>query len=391
MVIQTSNLIRNIRRASSSLRFFLNAEKEWCKIQKKDVVVYDAASVQVLSPFLSDYGIVYLRGERMNFRILVRAALSKNFTKDPQFAYAIQSLRYFQPRIIVTTIDNDPRFYSVSSYFPNSITIMVQNGVRDDIFDVWSLKDDFPIDPSVNHMVVFGNIYGEFVKKYIAGNVLIAGSIRSNGLVPTASIKTKSILFISQITRTPDDSVFGAFSDGTTVSHYQYSRAEAELLPLIERWCLLNNYQLKILARTGSTEEQNFYSDVLSSANWDYCITDEEKTCYHMVDESAIAVGIDSTLVLESLGRRNRTAVFSIRKNYIENFSSVFWPGEMEDDGPFWTSRNSAFEVNRILSFLIEADSSTWENCLTEYVSDHVIFDNDNSRLKNLLTSVTSN
>jgi surface carbohydrate biosynthesis protein len=387
--ISRLRLFHSFNRVVALLKFLIKAEKEYCKIQKRDVAIYGADSIPYFSHLFSDYGVVYLRGERINLRSLLRAALSREFLKDPLFSYSIQILKSMNPRVILTAIDNDVRFFSVSNIFPNAITIMVQNGVRDDIFDVWSRKDNLPSNSSVNYMFVFGNVYRDYIKKYIKGTVIVGGSHQSNRVPISKTSKTRTLLVISQILRKPDASIFGRLLDGTVVTHFEHSNAESALIPIIGRWCALNNYQLKILARTDCIEEQNFFSELLSGINWDYCVPGERTSPYQMVDEAEIVVGINSTLVLESLARGNRTAVFSIRGSYIENFPTIFWPDVPKDVGPFWTNSISESEVNRVLSFLVETDLATWENCLTKYVSNHIIFDSGNLKIGSLIASMT--
>ena len=388
MNIKIFSINRHTRRITELFKYFLKAEKEWCKVLKRDVVIYDVASTECFLQYLSDYGVIYVRGERLNLRVLAGAVLSIKFYKDPLFTYSILCLRSMKPRLILTTIDNDYRFFEISNLFPNAITIMVQNGVRDDILDVWAHKDKFPCNPRVDYMVVFGNAYGRFINKYIKGKVIVAGSYRSNKFLLPKIQKDRTILFISQISQGADSSKFGALAGGGVVTHFDFSRAEADLLPQVHRWCQTNGYQLKILARSNNIKERRFYTELLPNADWEYRPPNGSSTTYGMVDEAEIVVGIDSTLVLESLGRGNKTAVFSLRGNYIRNWPSVFWPSEPTEVGPFWTNSSSESEVNRVLSFLTNVDSIAWGNCLESHVSDHIIFDSNNSRLKSLISSI---
>ena len=390
MDISKAAKFSRIKRTIAIVRFFSNAEKDWRKVPKSDVVVYDAAGVEVFAHFLDKFLVAHIRGERINLRVLAGSVLSRGFLSDPVLTYSLQFLKAAEPKLIVTLVDNDFNFYSISRIFPNAKTLMIQNGVRDDVFDVWSKKENFPVDPIVDFMIVFGRAYGEFIRNWISGEIMIGGSVKSNSIMLTESQEDRTLLFISQISQKADESVFGIHSDGRRVTHFDHSRAEAELLPLIQEWCAKNRFKLKILGRSGSVDEKNFFSEILSKTKFDYCLPEIKSSCYEMIDRAEIVVGINSTLVLESLGRGCKTAVFSNRGKFIPNFPSVFWPKNLDKFGPFWSDEVSEFQVNRVLTFLMEIDLVSWKRCCEEVVSDLIVFDSDNLKIKSLISSLTS-
>jgi surface carbohydrate biosynthesis protein len=372
------------------IRFFSSAEKDWRKVPKSDVVIYDPNGAEILAHFLHEFLVAHIRGERINLRVLAISVMRCGFFSDPVLTYSLQFLKAAEPKLIVTFIDNDINFYSISGYFPNAKTLMIQNGARDDVFDVWSKKEKFPSSPVVDFMVVFGHAYGELLSNWITGEIVIGGSAKSNSIVLSESQEDRTLLFISQISQKADEAVFGIHSDGSRVTHFDHSRAEAELLPLIQEWCATNSFRLKILARSDSVDEKNFFSEILSETKWDYCLPDIKVSCYEMVDRAELVVGINSTLLLESLGRGRKTAVFSNRGKFITNFPTVFWPKNLDEFGPFWSDEVSEFQVNRVLTFLMEIDLASWKRCCEEVVSDLIVFDSENSKIKNLISSITS-
>ena len=107
-----------------------------------------------------------------------------------------------------------------------------------------------------------------------------------------------------------------------------------------------------------------------------------------MIDRAELVVGIGSTLVLESLGRGCKTAVFSNRSKFIPDFPSVFWPKRLIEFGPFWSDEVTEFHVNRVLTYLSKIDSLAWKRSSEEVVAELIVFDGGNLKLRSLISSL---
>ena len=118
---------------------------------------------------------------------------------------------------------------------------------------------------------------------------------------------------------------------------------------------------------------------------------------YKGVDSAEVVVSSDSTLGYESIGRGEKTAIFSIRGTLLElsggsvvtPSSSFFdgsrdygWPGDFPDEGPFWTNKPDPDIFIRILDYLFEVSDEQWKkdveatnfSSLMEYDPGNTIF-----------------
>jgi len=368
--------------------FFVHAKKIWRKIQKSEIAIYDEVGVELFSKFVSDYSVVYVRGEQINLRVMVKAMLKKEFYKEPMRCYSASYIKSISPRLVLSVTDNDHQLFNLKSVYPKAISVIVQNGVRDDIGDVWAYVNKFDEKPYVDFFCVFGKSFGDFIKKSISGSIVEVGSYRSNQVAINMNFNPQTLVFISQISDKVDDSIFIALPDGTNISRKKFHQAEIELLPKLQHWCKRNSYRLKILARTENTEERMFYEKLMPNLEWDFLCRDTNESSYNRVDAAEIVCGINSTLLLESLARKNKTAVFSIRHKCIDGFPSVFWPVELEETGPFWTNCAEPSEIDRILTYLQKIELAEWDSSTQKLIRGCMVYDYDNSKIANLIASI---
>lgn len=81
------------------------------------------------------------RKEEINLFILIRLILS---FKLNYFDYLLKYIDYVDPKLVITSIDNNRDFYRIKKFKPNIITIFFQNGHRTggngDIFEILEKK-----------------------------------------------------------------------------------------------------------------------------------------------------------------------------------------------------------------------------------------------------------
>ena len=93
--------------------------------------------------------------------------------KFSSFDYFCEYIRFVQPKILITLIDNDPLFYKFKSIFPNIKTIMIQNAFRSNLkTDVLSFKKKLKENNySVDYYFCFNKAIGNKLiksKKYLS-------------------------------------------------------------------------------------------------------------------------------------------------------------------------------------------------------------------------------
>ena len=351
--------------------------------KKSDVLIYDACGAEVMVPYLIKYSatIMAVRGESINVPCLLRAALRLSFWKGkPLNAYAEEFIKAVSPKVVITSIDNNISFYTVSKNFPSIKTIFLQNGTRSesgDVFDRLNIleKTNYYVD----YMLVHGEAIGMHYMKYVTGQFVPIGSLKNNAVSISRSELVGDVLFISQWHNKPEgDSPFYIEQDGTPVYWEQFFAVEIITLKFLSRWCAENSKCLKICGREKDKDgtEKQFFADCLKESVWEYLPRIDNCSSYKYIDSAEIVVFIDSTLGYESIGRGKRTASFSCRMtNGKKNFFKFGWPADLPSNGPFWTNDQDEAQFQRVMDYLNTTSDEGWEQARQRYSLDLMEFD----------------
>lgn len=103
-----------------------------------------------------------------------------------------------------------------------------------------------------------------------------------------------------------------------------------------------------------------------------------------MVDQAQVIVGIDSTLLYESIARGNRTAFFTLR-NAFDPSRKFAWPADYPESGPFWTNKMDVSEFERVMDYITQVSDEDWEAARLKYVKDLMEYDPGNSQFISLM------
>ena len=369
------------------IRGMSGVQIKWQNPPQVDVVIYDETGAENFYGYLKNVSVLSVRGEIVYVPVLVRAMLSKFFWENPLKAYVDEYIQKTSPRLLLTFIDNNPNFYELADKHSGVKTIIVQNGWRNNIRTVFSESCDTK-KYHVDYMFMFGKSIGSFYGTKIDGKIIGAGSFKSNSEKIIREPKNKVVLFLSQISSYPTSDVMFVMNNGKEISEEIFYAAETELLPLLHKWCSINEYQLQVCSRSDASGEEEFYKDLLKANDWEYVRKNRSVSSYQLVDKSEIVVAIDSTLGLESLGRGNKTAFFDFRSRSIDGWPSFCWPNNQDPSGPFWSNLNSYKEVDRVLQFLVSTDMKVWQDLITPYCHELMSFDEGNSAFLTVIDSI---
>lgn len=112
--------------------------------KKADVAIYDKEGSDFLSYCVLDGiehtvlnarqeyfyfspKIIFLSFIRLNYRNFINP---KTFLKELYMAYSLACLTAISPKVVLTFIDNNPLFYSLSKSYPKAVFYAIQNGMR---------------------------------------------------------------------------------------------------------------------------------------------------------------------------------------------------------------------------------------------------------------------
>ena len=379
-------------RLKTFYQFFIAPPKKWKLPKKSDVLIYDASGSELLLPYLAGYDVevVPLRGESVNIQCLLRAMLKLSFwTVKPLQVYAEIFIEIASPKAIITFIDNNVNFYTLSQRFAGAKTIFIQNGMRgggSDIFSSLTRSTKYRVD----YMLVFNNAFGEKYKNFIEGQYLSLGSFKNNNIRTGVQSTQDTVLFISQYRQEPRNSaVFTVDTTGAPISWEKFYRSEALVLSFLKQWCITNHKRLQIAGCSSELQdtEREFFAANLDGLNWEYVPRTDLYGSYKLVDAAEIVVFIDSALGFESIGRGKKTVGLSCRGRLLNDSSLSFgWPAALPDNGPFWTNDPDEYQFQRVMDYVVDLTPEEWERVRFAHSADLMEFDLGNTKFKALIS-----
>lgn len=367
----------------------INKVKFHPKIIKSDIVVYDNTGFSVLSKILSEYKLqpIHTRNEIFYFNFLIHAIFLSFFKKEKwNIIYFCQIIKKHEAKTVISTIDNDEKFYMLKNLLPEIFFISIQNGTRTDFF-VHSEKKLM-----CDYLLIFGKIYEHYYKtQNIKSNYILIGSILNNHFTKEKNKLEKSIIYISQYRSNPKNEIIYFYHNSTPILYENFYFPEISIIRFIEKWAQKNNYSFHICGflTDESDEEKLFFENILQEKSFTFHPKENLGSSYHLIDRASIVAFCDSTLGYESLRRGNKTAAFTCRSGSIGCEEYRFgWPGEFPNNGAFWTNEINENEFERILNYLHEIDPESWLDVVNNTLSDIISYDEDNSILKNYVNNL---
>ena len=369
----------------------------------KKILIYDAVGSDLFFNFFKkeDCEIFYTRFEKINVLVLFLSLF--NFNGKLSRSYAHTYIKYVKPSLIITYIHNRVSFYKLKNYFKDTKIIAVQNGLGNDVFEVFKnieKKDNLYID----YLFAIDEVHKKYYSKFVKGTVLSTGSLKNN-LVPILKKREeiKNLVFISQY-KYPEsfEYTYNTDSWGLTPSYDEFTMAEKKLIPMLVEYCKKNNIRFEICGRTNSNKELQFFKSLMPTNNeFSNYIFHPRKNLfesYKIIDQSSAVVHINSTLGYEALSRKKPVAAFSVRGENIKHiaqfgdFSSNCYsfglPKKFPDKGPFWSNYLDKDTLNEILNLVLDINEEEWIKIYKKYALDITAYDEDNKEFKNIIKSL---
>jgi surface carbohydrate biosynthesis protein len=377
-----------IKKTWNIFKYFIRAKPVWKWPQQSDVLIFDPAGHEVLLEYLKPWRpeMLHVRGEVINIGVLLKSFLRSGSRIE---AYVDCFIDAVCPRLIVTYIDNNKHFYSISQRHLYVKTMFVQNGVRSCCFDIFRYLDSLDSETlntfSVDHMLVFGSHIGEKYTRYFKGNITPIGSIKNNFVSKGGLPQPGVITFVSQWRKGLPFSQNGIFYTHEEI----IEQPDRLVVQLLGSYAKNNNKRLKIILKTEQNTlvslEKAYFKNILGYEP-DFQKKQGPYSSYGFLDSSEVVVTIESTLGYESIARGNKTAIFSIRGTLCKISGWTFgWPADFPDEGLFWTNKPDPDSFVRILDYLFEVTDEQWQKDLksTKY-SSIMEYDPENTILQSI-------
>jgi surface carbohydrate biosynthesis protein len=378
-----------IKRTWKIFRHFIFSKRVWSWPKQSDVLIFDAIHHDVLLRFLEPWRpeILHVRGEQINMRVLIASILSSGSKTD---AYVDCFIRKVCPRLVVTFIDNNMNFLTISERHPDVKTLFIQNGWRSysgDLFEALDQMDSSRLDKlAVDYSLTFGPLIGKEFARYISSTVVSIGSIRNNHISKLPVRQKGVVAFISTWQKLRFHSRSNVYTEET------YFAPEAIIIQTLLCYVREKNKRLMIIPRCLQQEESRgheaaYFRELLGQEP-EFLDQPEPLSSYRAMDAADVVVGVDSTLVYESIARGNKTAAFTIRGNVLSGLRgfNYGWPGNFSNEGLFWTNNPDPDSFIRILDYLFEIDDVQWRKDVdATNFSSLMMYDEGNAVLKSIL------
>lgn len=299
----------------------------------------------------------------------------------------IESLvKFINPKLILTFIDNDPFLWSLKKKFPKIKICIIQNGYRSVHNDVFGVLNKIKVIEKykVDGMFVFNNSIVEQYSKYIDSKYFVIGSFRSNNnLLKHYKTKRDYIVFVSEYVEK------GKLNKN--YDHKNYYSRENKILPILEKFCMNNNLILKILCRNKlnknfKIEEKKFFEKILNKKkNFEYIYSKSLDQHFEVIDNAKFTVFFTSTVGYESLSRGNRIAGLCVKNEVVKyeskNDLTFGWPANLRSKGSFWTNSSKQSEIMRVLNYVNNISLKSWTREINKINIEDIIVRNEKNTI----------
>jgi len=207
----------------------------------------------------------------------------------------------------------------------------------------------------------------DLYKKFISGNTFIAGSIKSNSCKIYKERNCLVFISLFRVTR-------------------KIFRSEGKLVEILKKFCEKKKLKLVVLGKyihsSNRSTEREYFTNILGN---DYHFAENflKRNTYKIIDNTKMVVSSGSTLGLESLGRRKKTAIIHVFPNRYPTKKN-FWGyyTKRKNHGFFWNNGVNEKKVLKILNRLIKIKQSQWRKKIKDYEYETTVYDYKNYNLK---------
>lgn len=289
--------------------------------KRSAVLIYGAVGLDALTSELENrnlsYEVVDVAAKSINVPILLAAFIRSLATAKPVFdSYISAYLGRVKPTWFITFIDNDPRFWHLSTGVRSAAKVVVQNG--------WRSEDFFPKVTDRGNldliMVFSRRDLLLFEQSSKIGKAIIGGSFISNTR-PVSRVRKGYVLWISQFEEVPRTATKQLKA---RMKHFR--QTEAAAFRTFSEWAAEEELPLYVMCRNGGNafdREQKWFDAQAPISGGITYHNREIMDPYIACDESQMAGTCDSTLGIEALTRGTPVGFFLLRPNDNGFYSSL--------------------------------------------------------------------
>ena len=348
------------------LNIIINFKIYLKKPKQDNILVYDRVSKTFADVLFKkkNFSIYDNRFESINIYIFFKTLTQYNFNGISTFKKNYKKIyfEYVKPKIIYTSIDNNPGFYKLKNLYPDAVYISDQNGMRDNKF-YESALNYFKLNKKklkCDYFFLFGLDYLKKISKVIDAKFIVSGNTLNNSFLnKKIKVKNKNILFLSS---------------GFAFNHF---KKDVNIIKNLLIFCKKNLYKISILTRPNHNLNKKF-NEKFKNENLKILEPKNRKDSYDFIGKYSIIVFNHTTLGYEALARGIKVASFG--HNYINKDNNY------RMTGPFWC-QNRYNHMENLLKKLINYSPNKWKKIHKKYSKKIIYFDSGNNKKYKLIKS----
>ncbi len=338
----------------------LKSKWELLKPKKAKILLFDNYSAFYLCKIFKkeEIEILNTRFEKINFYILFICLLKGKINPKQYYKEYIEKV---SPKVIITFIDNDPKFWELYK-LTNVKTALIQMANKshywaDNNFrNLYSSKRKKKIF-KVNYMFFFNKHTAKKYETFIKGKSFVIGSFKNNMFQVSKKKKKKEICYIS---------TFKSASN-----HKFYKKNHKNFMIWLKQYSKKNNLKINILGRSIEDEtikEKEYYEKIFSGNKYNFIEAYYDRPTYKIIDQFKYVFTVDSTLGTENFSRNGRTGfIGNTPDEYPIKTIKFGWNEKIKSKGKFWTNENNDKEFERVFNFVINGKEAEWSKLRKKY------------------------
>jgi len=365
----------------------LLAKKIFFPPKKTNILLFDDIFLKEISYSLGKNEISFLdiRKNEINFYVLFFMLFK--FEKINFKNYLRNYILLSNCKVVITGNDNYIFYYTLKNFFPDKKFISIQNGFRNfKFFKSLKKHKNLKADYIIGLNESFCNLY----KKYIKSKTIALGSVRNNyNKINKKVSHNKKLLFISN-----GNSALRPIqkTGGLKFVGEKFFEPDIKLLSFLSKYSLKKKLVLcvflKAVGKINGLKEKEVFKKRIHNDKVVYILKEKHGSSklYSLCDKSTITITSTSTIGLENLRRKNKTAIFNNRVKLSKKIIDIFWNYKMKKKGFFWTDENyDQEEFDKILDGIMGMKKTSWKNKTQKIAKELMAYDPKNRKIINLI------
>jgi len=293
------------------------------------------------------------------------------FKKKTLFNYLFYYIKIYDPKYVISCIDNNETFYLLKKFYKNKKFIFIQTGHR--------RKGQFPFKYkkkflSADLNMVFGKNLHNFYMQKINTKVISIGSFKNNFYDLQKNENCNKILHISQYRKKLDKDIVYR-TKGRFLNYSQWIKNEIKILKILNKFCIENKKKLYISSSYNNEPTEYLFFKTYLKKNFILLNRSEKSISYNKLRSASIIITMDSTLGYEAIAQGKKVIFFSRFNNKEFYFK---WPNSKKKRDFFYSNKISYNEFIKIYKFVDNLSDKDWKNKIQNKINDIIIYDKNN-------------